>query len=187
MPSALAYWAGQVKEAKKQAPCTPEQTYLLHTEAHNPNTRDSMVSSSGPLSPLDRLLSTYYSKKPHSCVYMVATPGICTSHPLSILMQNQEVVPKGSLQPAVTARNRDARSPLVPASPESSPNSRCTFACYHSFRRAKLGLPCLWTPQSPGVEQTIGGLQSLAKRVNESRGWSTSLVPDPSFILLALF
>lgn len=56
------------KGQKNPAQCTQEQAYLLHREVHFQKTRDSVVSSSGPLSALDRLLSIYYSKKAHSCV-----------------------------------------------------------------------------------------------------------------------
>lgn len=59
---------GQKKKKKNPAQCTQEQAYLLHREAHFQKTRDSVVSNSGPLSALDRLLSIYYSKKAHSCV-----------------------------------------------------------------------------------------------------------------------
>lgn len=62
--------SGRSCEREQDTCCiyTHGQTYLLDTEAHLQSTRDSVVSSSGLLSALEKLLAIHYSKKSHGCV-----------------------------------------------------------------------------------------------------------------------
>ena len=106
-------------------------------------------------------------------------------------MQSQDVAPKGSLEPVVTARNRDARSTLLSVSPGSSPQPKKDICSLPSLQTGDLswGYPVCRLPRAPcrtdhrrAPPELDQAGELMYSFMNTLHRWSAPLVPDSSLI-----